>query len=136
MVHLGETERAERAIAELGEQERERGQIRIAKAVLRLAQDHSQAAINALAPVLDGSAPVTRSTWLAQACHPHPATRPEAHSTLGGYLLSLWIGLFGFTEVRTTPLGSTQERAHSSNSRRRRLADRIPSINFLPNEVC
>jgi LuxR family transcriptional regulator, maltose regulon positive regulatory protein len=37
MVRLGETERAERAIAELGEQERERGQIRIATAVLRLA---------------------------------------------------------------------------------------------------
>src|SRR6266702_345324 len=67
MVCLGETERAERAIAELGEQERERGQIRIATAVLRLAQDHPHAAINTLAPVLDGSAPVTRSTWLAQA---------------------------------------------------------------------
>ena len=67
MVRLGETERAERAIAELGEQERERGQIRIATAVLRLAQDHPHAAINTLAPVLDGSAPVTRSTWLAQA---------------------------------------------------------------------
>ena len=67
MVRLGETERAERALAELGEQERERGQIRIATAVLRLAQDHPHAAINALAPVLDGSAPVTRSTWLAQA---------------------------------------------------------------------
>ena len=25
-----------------------------------------------------------------------------AVSTLGGYLLSLWVGLFGFTEVRTT----------------------------------
>ena len=25
-----------------------------------------------------------------------------AISTLGGYLLSLWVGLFGFTEVRTT----------------------------------
>src|SRR5499427_4359531 len=25
-----------------------------------------------------------------------------ALSTLGGYLLSIWIGLFGFTEVRTT----------------------------------
>jgi LuxR family maltose regulon positive regulatory protein len=67
MVRLGETERAERAIAELGEQERERGQIRIATAVLRLAQDDPHAAIDALAPVLDGSAPVTRSTWLAQA---------------------------------------------------------------------
>jgi LuxR family transcriptional regulator, maltose regulon positive regulatory protein len=66
-VRLGDTERAERAIAELAEQERERGQIRIATAVLRLAQDDPRAAINALARVLDGSAPVTRSTWLAQA---------------------------------------------------------------------
>jgi LuxR family transcriptional regulator, maltose regulon positive regulatory protein len=67
MVRLGETERAERALAELGAQERELGQIRIATAVLRLAQDQPHEAINALAPVLDGSAPVTRSTWLAQA---------------------------------------------------------------------
>jgi LuxR family maltose regulon positive regulatory protein len=67
MVRLGETERAERAIAELDEQERERGQIRIATAVLRLAQDHPYEAIDALVPVLDGSAPVTGSTWLAQA---------------------------------------------------------------------
>jgi len=67
MVRLGETEHAERVIAELGEQERGRGQIRIATAVLWLAQDHPHAAINALAPVLDGSAPVTGSTWLAQA---------------------------------------------------------------------
>jgi LuxR family maltose regulon positive regulatory protein len=67
MVRLGETEHAERALAELDEQERERGQIRIATAVLRLAQDRPRAAINALGPVLDGSAPVTRSTWLAQA---------------------------------------------------------------------
>jgi len=27
-----------------------------------------------------------------------------ALSTLGGYLLSVWAGLFGFTEVRTTAL--------------------------------
>ena len=67
MVRLGDTERAERALAELGEQERERGQIRMATAVLRLAKHQPQKAINALAPVLEGSAPVTRSTWLAQA---------------------------------------------------------------------
>jgi len=35
--------------------------------------------------------------WLAAA-----AGAGFALSTLGGYLLSLWIGLFGFTEVRTT----------------------------------
>ena len=50
MVRLGETERAERAIAELGEQERERGQIRIATAVLRLAQDRPHAATQRARP--------------------------------------------------------------------------------------
>src|SRR5271170_4310257 len=36
-------------------------------------------------------------SWLAAA-----AGAGFAVSTLGGYLLSLWVGLFGFTEVRTT----------------------------------
>ena len=40
--------------------------------------------------------PVTGS-WLVAA-----AGAAFAISTLGGYLLSLWVGLFGFTEVRTT----------------------------------
>jgi predicted lipoprotein with Yx(FWY)xxD motif len=40
--------------------------------------------------------PVTGS-WVAAA-----AGALFAVSTLGGYLLSLWVGLFGFTEVRTT----------------------------------
>jgi len=40
--------------------------------------------------------PVTGS-WVAAA-----AGAGFAISTLGGYLLSLWVGLFGFTEVRTT----------------------------------
>jgi predicted lipoprotein with Yx(FWY)xxD motif len=35
-------------------------------------------------------------SWLAEA-----AGAGFAVSTLGGYLLSLWVGLFGFTEVRT-----------------------------------
>ena len=35
--------------------------------------------------------------WIAAA-----AGAAFAASTLGGYLLSLWVGLFGFTEVRTT----------------------------------
>jgi LuxR family maltose regulon positive regulatory protein len=67
LVRLGETERAEQALADLGEQDRERGEIRIATAVLRLAQDDPHGATTALAPVLNGSAPVTRSTWLPQA---------------------------------------------------------------------
>ena len=41
--------------------------MRISLAALRLAQDNPSAAIAALAPVLDGSAPVRWPTWLAQA---------------------------------------------------------------------
>jgi LuxR family transcriptional regulator, maltose regulon positive regulatory protein len=67
LVRLGETERAEQVLTDLGEQGRDSGEIRIATAALRLAQDDPHAASAALAPVLDGSAPVTRSIWLAQA---------------------------------------------------------------------
>ena len=67
LVRLGETERAEQALAGLGDHDRERGEMRIAAAVLRLAQDDPRAAIAALAPVLDGSAPLVWPTWLAQA---------------------------------------------------------------------
>jgi len=67
LVRLGETERAEQAIAGLGEQERERGELRMALAGLRLTQDDPHAAIAALAPVLDGSAPLVWPNWLAQA---------------------------------------------------------------------
>ena len=44
-----------------------------------------------------GVAVVVRSGWPTAA-----AGAAFALATLGGYLLSLWIGLFGFTEVRTT----------------------------------
>jgi LuxR family transcriptional regulator, maltose regulon positive regulatory protein len=66
-VRMGDTERAEQALADLGEHGRERGEIRIATAALRLAQDNPHAAAAALAPVLDGSAAVVGRTWLAQA---------------------------------------------------------------------
>jgi LuxR family transcriptional regulator, maltose regulon positive regulatory protein len=67
LARMGESEQAERALASLGESEREHGQMRIAEAALRLAQDNPHAATVALAPVLDGSAPVNRPTWLVQA---------------------------------------------------------------------
>jgi LuxR family maltose regulon positive regulatory protein len=67
LVRLGDTERAEQALASLGEPHRDRGEMRGATAVLRLAQHDPHAATAALAPVLDGSAPVTRPTWLVQA---------------------------------------------------------------------
>jgi LuxR family maltose regulon positive regulatory protein len=67
LVRLGETERAEQALAALADQDRDRGQMRIGLAALRLAQDDPSAAAAALAPVLDGSAPVPRTIWLTQA---------------------------------------------------------------------
>jgi len=55
LVRLGDTEGAEQALAELGDQDREHGETRIATATLRLAQDDPRAAVTALAPVLDGA---------------------------------------------------------------------------------
>jgi LuxR family transcriptional regulator, maltose regulon positive regulatory protein len=65
LVQLGETGRAEQALA--GLDEIGRGQAHNALAALRLAQGDSQAATAALAPVLDGSAPVTNLGWMSQA---------------------------------------------------------------------
>jgi LuxR family transcriptional regulator, maltose regulon positive regulatory protein len=65
LIRLGETGRVEQALA--GSEETERGEMRNALAALRLAQDDPQAATAALAPVLDGSAPVTNVGWLSQA---------------------------------------------------------------------
>jgi len=67
LVRMGDTERAGQALTGLGEQDRDCGEIRIAQAALRLAQDDPHAAAAALGPVLDGSAPVPRWTWLAHA---------------------------------------------------------------------
>ena len=66
LVRLGETERSEQALAALADQDRDDGAIRISLATLRLAQDNPHAAIAALAPVLDGSAPLPWPAWLAQ----------------------------------------------------------------------
>src|SRR5215472_2148421 len=58
LVRLGETQRAEQALAALADQDRDSGVMRIGLATLRLAQDNPHEALAALAPVLDGSAPV------------------------------------------------------------------------------
>jgi len=55
LVRLGQTGRAEQALAELGEDERASAEMRTAEAALRLASDDPQAAADALAPILDGS---------------------------------------------------------------------------------
>jgi LuxR family maltose regulon positive regulatory protein len=67
LVRLGETGRAEQDIAEISEQGRASGEIRMAIAALRIAQDDPQAAVTALAPVLSGAASVPPTTWLAHA---------------------------------------------------------------------
>jgi LuxR family transcriptional regulator, maltose regulon positive regulatory protein len=54
-------------LAALADQDRDGGAMRTGLAVLRLAQNNPHAAIAALAPVLDGSAPVPWPGWLAQA---------------------------------------------------------------------
>ena len=67
LVRLGQTERAEQALAGLGDQDRDRGDMRVAIAVLRLAQGDPEAAAVALAPVMDGSAPVVPRSTHSQA---------------------------------------------------------------------
>jgi LuxR family transcriptional regulator, maltose regulon positive regulatory protein len=67
LVRLGETERAGQLLAGLGERDRDRGEMRISAAVLRLAQDNPRAAAAALAPVLDGSARIGWRSWLVEA---------------------------------------------------------------------
>jgi LuxR family transcriptional regulator, maltose regulon positive regulatory protein len=61
LIRLGQAERAEQFLAGLDEQDRDRGEIRIATAALRLAQDDPQAALAALAPVQDN--PVSEDYW-------------------------------------------------------------------------
>jgi LuxR family maltose regulon positive regulatory protein len=67
LVRLGETGRAAQDIAETGEQGQASGEIRMALAALRIAQDDPHAATAALAPVLSGAAPVPPTVWLAHA---------------------------------------------------------------------
>ena len=65
LVRLGETGPDEQVLA--GQGEPDRGEMRIAAAALRLAQDDPHAAAATLAPVLDGSAPVGWPSWLVAA---------------------------------------------------------------------
>ena len=81
-VRMGETERVEAALADLGEQERETGEMRTALAALRLAQDDPHAATLALAPVIDGSGRVTHPVSVIQALLVQAAVR-DALGDLG-----------------------------------------------------
>jgi LuxR family maltose regulon positive regulatory protein len=82
MVRMGETGRAERALASMGDRDRELGEIRVAVAALRLARHDPGAAAIALAPVLDSSVPVNRQIWLVQAFMLEAAVR-DALGDLG-----------------------------------------------------
>jgi len=69
LVRLGDVEGAEQALAGSGDHERGRGELQTALAVLRLAHDDPHGATAALAPVLDGSAPLLwPAAWQTQAC--------------------------------------------------------------------
>jgi LuxR family maltose regulon positive regulatory protein len=67
MVRPGDREQAEQILAGLGERDLDRAEIRIAVAVLRLAQDDPYAVSAALVPVLDGAIPVGWQSWLIEA---------------------------------------------------------------------
>jgi LuxR family maltose regulon positive regulatory protein len=68
LARRGETQRVEQALAEMDGPERERGEMRIAEASLRLAQADPMAAVTALAPVIDGSSPLQNAhLWDVQA---------------------------------------------------------------------
>jgi LuxR family maltose regulon positive regulatory protein len=67
LVHFGKTELAEQELAGFDGHDRDSADVTIALAGLRLAQGNPDAALAALAPVLDGTAPVTWPTWLTEA---------------------------------------------------------------------
>jgi LuxR family maltose regulon positive regulatory protein len=67
LVRLGETARAEHALAALSDQDRDDAVMRIGLAALRLAQHNPQDTIAVLTPVLDGSTPGIWPGWLAEA---------------------------------------------------------------------
>jgi LuxR family maltose regulon positive regulatory protein len=71
LVRLGQTGPVEQTLAELDDQDRERGEMRVATAVLRLAQQDPHGAIAAIGPGIDGSVPFTGlfqgSSWRTQA---------------------------------------------------------------------
>ena len=68
LVRTGETQRVEQALADLDGAERGRGEIRLAEASLRLAEDDPTAAVAVLAPVTDGSVTMPNAhLWDVQA---------------------------------------------------------------------
>jgi LuxR family transcriptional regulator, maltose regulon positive regulatory protein len=67
LVRLGEIGRAEQVLTGLSDRDRERPEMRIAAAVLRLAQGDPHGATTALGPAVDGSARKGWRSWLVEA---------------------------------------------------------------------
>ena len=67
LVRLGQTGRAGQVLAGLSDRDRDRPEMRIADAVLRLAQDDPRGATTALRPAIDGSARKGWRSWLVEA---------------------------------------------------------------------
>ena len=61
LIRLGQAERAGQFLAGLGEQDRDRGELRVAAAALRLAQGDPQAALASLSPIQQN--PVAEDYW-------------------------------------------------------------------------
>jgi LuxR family transcriptional regulator, maltose regulon positive regulatory protein len=67
LVRLGDTEGARATLAGMSEEHRDWGEARAALASVNLAESDPQAAVDALAPVVDGSAPVVHTFSVIQA---------------------------------------------------------------------
>jgi len=67
LTQLGQTDDAEAILAGLSERDRNRGEMRVATAALRLGQDDPRGAAAALAPVLERSATPGWPSWLIEA---------------------------------------------------------------------
>jgi LuxR family maltose regulon positive regulatory protein len=67
LLHMGKIEPVEQALAGMDERERALGDTRTVVAGLQMARGDPQAATVTLAPVIDGSAPVTNRGWVIHA---------------------------------------------------------------------
>ena len=90
LVRLGQTGPAGQFLDGLSDADREHGEIGIATAALRLATGDPRAATAAIAPVLDGSAPVAWQNGLAQAYVLEAIARDSLRAQLRPPPTALW----------------------------------------------
>jgi LuxR family maltose regulon positive regulatory protein len=82
---MGETKEVERALADLDETVRNTGDIRIVAAALHLAQNDPEGAQAEIAPVIDGSAPMTWAMWSISAYLLDAIARDGQHDVEGAH---------------------------------------------------